>query len=431
MPYASQQYPGAECRAELPSQMRGTDLLIAKRILVITLGYPHPRRGASSVLFYWYLDALRKSEFRVEHLLLVSPDEVSEQSGREYLEAISPGPSFGVRIFSVPEAQEVRRSGLSLRTCELPDEVLSHVKSFQPDAVVCFDTMAAEMAQRMRLDRLLIWLGDLSFQTSIYHAYYDFKVEPCNFPRLIRSYFAGILWQRFYRKLLCGQKHVIVSSYSSVARLARLGITSRYWSYPWPDEPTSKAVVVSKHAKPTFILFDTLAALGSRSAFDFLLKSVCPLLLRTWGPQGFSILISGMRELPAWVLAEIEQRPEFRFLGFIDDLAAEVGRCHAVLAPISVPVGNRSRIVTAMSMGALVVAHANTALGNPELVSGDNCLLASSASEFAEHMRLAHASPDLAARLGASARQTYLRSFEPDAVSQRLVQELKSMLLQP
>lgn len=411
--------------------MRGTDLLIEKKILVITLGYPHPRRGASSVLFYWYLDALRKSEFRVEHLLLVSPSELSEQSEREYVEAISPGSRFGVRIFSVPEAQEAKRSGLNLRACELSDEVLSHVKSFQPDAVVCFDIMAAELAQRMRLDRQLIWLGDLSFQTGIYHAYYDFKVEPRKFPGLIRSYVAGLLWKRFYRKVLRGQQHVIVSSFSSVARLARLGITSRYWSYPWPGELKSEVALVSKHAKPTFILFGTLAALGSRSAFDFLLKSVYPLLLRTWGPQGFSILISGMRELPAWVRSEIELRLEFKFLGFVDDLAEEVGRCHAVLAPISVPVGNRSRIVTAMSMGALVVAHANTAMGNPELVSGDNCLLASSASEFAEHMRLAYASPDLAARLGASARQTYQRSFEPEVASQRLVQELKSMLSRP
>jgi glycosyltransferase involved in cell wall biosynthesis len=411
--------------------MRSTDLLIEKKILVITLGYPHPLRGASSVLFYWYIDALRKSEFRVEHLLLVSPGELSEQSEREYVEAISPGSGFGVRIFSVPGVQDAKRSGLQLLACELPDEVLSHVNSFQPDAVACFDIMAAELAQRMHLDRLLIWLGDLSFQTTIYHAYYDFKTAPHKLSGLIRSYIAGLLWKRFYRKVLLGQKHVIVSSFSSVARLARLGITSRYWSYPWPGAIEKDAALVSKHAKPTYILFGMLTALGSRSAFDFLLKSVYPLLLRTWGPQGFSILISGMRELPDWVRAEIELRLEFKFLGFVNDLAEEVGRCHAVLAPISVPVGNRSRIVTAMSMGALVVAHANTALGNPELVSGDNCLLASSASKFAEHMRLAYASPDLAARLGASARQTYQRAFEPEIASQRLVQELNSMLSWP
>ena len=408
--------------------MRDTTFLIAKKILVITIGYPHPRRGASSVLFYWYLNALRKSGLRVEHLLIVSTDEVSAQSEQEYLEAISPDADFAVRIFSVLNAREVRRSGLNLQACELPDDVLSHVKSFQPDAVVCFDIMAAEIAQRMHLDCLLIWLGDLSFQTGFYHAYYDFKVEPSKFLGLIRSYLSGLLWKRYYQKILCGQQHVITSSYSSVARLARLGISSRYWPYPWPGESATEAAIVSKHAKPTFILFGTLAALGSRSAFDFLLKSVYPLLLSTWGSGGFSILISGMSELPEWVRADLNLRPEFRFLGFVDNLVAEVARCHAVLVPISVPVGNRSRIVTAMSMGALVVAHANTAMGNPELVSGGNCLLAASAIEFAEHMRRAHASPDLVARLGASARQTYLQSFEPEIASPLLVQELKSIL---
>ena len=431
MPYVSPRYLEAECGAELPGTILGKGLLNAKKILVITLGYPHPRRGASSVLFYWYLNALRNSKFRVEHLLLVSPSELSAQSEREYLEAISPAPCFGVQIFSLLEAQEAQRLGLNLHTSELPDEILSHVQLFQPDAVVCFDIMAAAMAQRMGLENLLVWLGDLSFQTGIYHALYDFKAESRKFLGLIRSYIAGQLWKRFYRRVLHGQQHVIVSSFSSVARLAQLGITSRYWSYPWPGEIEREAALVSKHAKPTFILFGTLVALGSRSAFDFLLKSVYPLLLSSWGVQGFSILISGVRELPVWVKLDIELRPEFKFLGFIDDLALEVERCHAVLAPISVPVGNRSRIVTAMSMGAPIVAHANTALGNPELLSGDNCLLASSAREFAEHMRLAYSSPDLAARLGASARQTYLRSFEPEVASQRLLQELNSMLSRP
>jgi len=55
--------------------------------------------------------------------------------------------------------------------------------------------------------------------------------------------------------------------------------------------------------------------------------------------------------------------------------------------------------------------------------------LASSAIEFAEHMQLAFTSPDLEVRLGASARETYLRSFEPATASNRLLKELKSMLL--
>lgn len=402
-----------------------------RTILVITIGYPHPQRGASSVLFYWYLRALRQSNFRVEHLLLASPDELSEQAEREYLKAIEPGAFFGVSVFPVQHVREAQRSGLDLYARELPDAVIEHVKSIQPEATVCFDLLAAEMAQRLRLDRLLIWLGDLSFQTILYHAYYDFKAQPRKFLRLARAYIGSFLWRRYYRRVLRGRQHIVVSSNSSVDILVRLGIKSTYWSYPWPKAVTTAVVAASKHDKPTFIMFGTLTALGSRSAFDFLLKSVYPVLLMHWGVRGFSILIAGMHELPSWVRSDIASRPEFSFLGFIDDLGTEVGRCHAVLAPISVPVGNRSRIVTALSMGALVIAHENTALGNPELVSGENCLLASSAAEFAEHMLRAYADPEKAMKIGAAAEHTYRRSFDPEEVSERLVLELESMFPSP
>jgi len=407
--------------------MQVTDLLTKKKILVITLGYPHPRRGASSVLFYCYLDALRKSDFSVEHLLLVPSDELSEQAEDEYIKSISPGNSFRVRSFAVPTARKVNIVGFGLRACDLPCDVFSHVKLFQPDAVICFDILAAEFARRMQLEQLLIWLGDLSFQTCVYHAYYDFKTNPRKIARLLLSFLFSLYWKGFYSDILRNQQHIIVSSGSSVATLNRMGIASRYWPYPWPAQISNGSTVI-KHSTPSFILFGSLVGLGSRSAFDFLLKSIYPLLLRNWGPQGFSILLAGMYELPVWVQADIERRPEFKFLGFVNDLRDEVARSHAVLAPISVPVGNRSRIVTAMSMGALVIAHANTALGNPALVSGDNCLLASSAIEFSQHMRLAYESPDLAAKLGASAMNTYKKSFLPEAASQRLVQELSLIL---
>jgi len=80
--------------------------------------------------------------------------------------------------------------------------------------------------------------------------------------------------------------------------------------------------------------------------------------------------------------------------------------------------------LTAMSMGALVIAHSNTALGNPSLVSGENCLLASSAMEFAEHMLIAYNKPSLGSKLGASARNTYEKYFSPEIASAQLINEL-------
>ena len=400
-----------------------------KKILVITLGYPHPQKGASSVLFYWYLEALNKANFKVKHLLFVSPEEYSKQAEYDYVKAISPNDDFDISVLPVKGIRQVRRSKLMLHICNLPDEIYSNIESFKPDAVICFDIIAVAIARHMNLDQPLIWLGDLSFKTIIYHAYYDFKLERYKIFGLARAYFGSLLWKRFYRNLLREEHNVIVSSHSSVGHLAQLGVSSQYWPYPWPSAEISEDIIIKKYKKPTFILFGTLVALGSRSALYFLLKSVCPLLLRIWGVQGFSILIAGMHELPEWAKIEIEQHKEFKFLGFVNDLAMEVTRCHAVLAPISVPVGNRSRILTAMSMGALVIAHSNTALGNPELISGENCLLATSADGFVEHMQFAYDYPTVATKLGAMAKETYNKSFEPIIASDRLVQALESKLL--
>ena len=144
-----------------------------------------------------------------------------------------------------------------------------------------------------------------------------------------------------------------------------------------------------------------------------LLTELYPRLVRMWGPGGFQLFLAGTKQPADWVQAAIQQKPEIKFEGFVDDLVGFMGRCHAVLVPIKVPVGNRSRILTAMAHGALVIAHRNTALGNADLVSGENCLLAGSADEFLQHMRLAVEAPARAAAIAQNGRQVYERRFAP------------------
>ncbi len=394
-----------------------------RRVLVISIGYPHPSKGASSVVFFHYLRALRKSPYDVTHLLLVPPEEVSEAEATAYLEAINPGEHFRVHIAAVPRVRHPTRAGLVLRPAELTGEALALIQDTRPDVTLCFDIHATMIARRVGLANLLVWLGDLAFQTTVYHALYDVKNDVLKLPSLAKSLLASWIWKKSYRSALYKECNVIVSSGSSVATLASLGISSKYQPYPWPANGRCHESV-TKHTKPTFIMFGTLSALGSRSAFDFLIRHVHPLLIKKWGSGAFTILIAGSRQMPEWVESKIMSNPEYRFLGFVDDLASEVCRCHAVLAPIAVPVGNRSRILTAMAMRTLVIAHANTALGNPELISGKNCLLARSAKDFAKYMVAAFEQPQLIDSMGSSAAETYIDSFEPERASQGLIAEL-------
>jgi hypothetical protein len=139
-------------------------------------------------------------------------------------------------------------------------------------------------------------------------------------------------------------------------------------------------------------------------------------------------MLAGRGALPDWVLATIADKPEFQLLGFVEDLAGALANCHAVLAPIDVPVGNRSRILTAMALRGLVIAHANTALGNPDLVDGESCYLASDAPGFAAGMAAAIDDPARRDTLIDRAFRCYDEHYRPDRAASRVALRVKTLL---
>jgi hypothetical protein len=81
-----------------------------------------------------------------------------------------------------------------------------------------------------------------------------------------------------------------------------------------------------------------------------------------------------------------------------------------------------------MALRGLVIAHANTALGNPDLVDGETCYLASDAAGFAAAMA---ASVDDPARRGTiidHAFHRYSEHYHPDRATSRLSARVKTLL---
>ena len=176
-------------------------------------------------------------------------------------------------------------------------------------------------------------------------------------------------------------------------------------------------------SQPSFVFFGSLAGLGSRSGLHFLLEDVFPGLRRHWGLGGFRLLLAGSGVLPEWARAALAGRSEIAELGFVEDLGALLATCHAALFPISVPIGNRSRILTAMSYRVPVVAHRNCALGNIDLVDGETAFLARDGAEFSA--RLTSSSWLVAENVAERAYLCYKTRFHPDAACGRLAARLK------
>src|SRR5215470_10299536 len=60
----------------------------ARKVLVVVPGVPHPREGGSTVVFYEYIKAVKNAGFNVLNLLLLQPDNASQERLSVYREAL-------------------------------------------------------------------------------------------------------------------------------------------------------------------------------------------------------------------------------------------------------------------------------------------------------------------------------------------------------
>ncbi|MFM7346168.1 MAG: glycosyltransferase [Tagaea sp.] len=387
------------------------------RLLTVSIGAPHPARGASAVLFWHYVDAARRAGWRVRHIALdAAPDAAAEFAGS--IEA--PG-SFEAECF--PDRAPIREglSGLSIdRSAIAP--AISRAREFAPDAILAFDMPAAWAFEAVRAPARIVWAGDLMFDVTRHHALYAAREDWRLWPHALLRLIVARNWRPVYARVLGAASGVVASSASSVAKLSGLGVRAEFQPYPWPDP--GAVPERAPPARPRFVFFGNLAALGSRSALHFTFEAVIPRLRAIWGAGGFEIAFAGTGAIPAWAAPGFERAPEASLLGFVPDLGGLLSHAHAAIAPIDVPVGNRSRILTALAYRVPVVAHANSALGNPDLVDGETCYLASDAEGFAARMRRVVEAPDEAERIADAGRRAYEINYAPPAACAKFVATL-------
>jgi glycosyltransferase involved in cell wall biosynthesis len=316
----------------------------------------------------------------------------------------------------------------------LQRRVMEEIADFHPHVMVCFDLLSAWLAATTSDFVKLAWLGDLNSQTYWYNALYGVKERTIH-PSKIVPYLGLIwaqcrMWKRIYRDVLSRMSSIIVSSKSSEKILKSWGLQAKYLPYPWPKGSVSVSTEGKKILKkPTFLFLGSLKGLGSRSAFHFMIRRLYPRLVDLWGNHGFEIIVAGRGGLYEWVEEELKRRPEFRYIGFAEDIEEVMNSCHAVVVPIDVPVGNRSRIITAMANRTLVIAHANTALANPELLDGKTCLLARNVEEFVQKMKEAASASSRILQIVEGGGRVYDENFQPAAACNLFIEEVNKILL--
>ena len=193
-----------------------------------------------------------------------------------------------------------------------------------------------------------------------------------------------------------------------------------YLRTPVPDPgPVERA----EPELPTILLVGHFKGVVTLEGLELFARHVLPRLERELGAGGFEVRIAG-GYTPPTELARLLDRPSVRLLGHVEQAGAEFRRAHVLLAPNSIPLGIRVRIVTAFSHGTCVVTHGANQQGIPELEHDRDALVADSAERLARETLRALGDDRLRRRIGMSGRETYDRDFRPDVSVGRIAEVL-------
>lgn len=175
----------------------------------------------------------------------------------------------------------------------------------------------------------------------------------------------------------------------------------------------------------TVLYFGLLSTVPNSDAVIYFLQQIWPGIAEAH-PQARCKIVGGRP--PASLLALAG--PRIELTGFVPDLRPHLASAAVVVVPLRLGGGTRLKIVEAMAMGKAIVS---TSLGAEgiEAAAGRNILLEDEPAAFAAAVNRLLSKPELAARIGQSARQLALEKYGWSEAAQRLEQFYRKILGRP
>lgn len=169
----------------------------------------------------------------------------------------------------------------------------------------------------------------------------------------------------------------------------------------------------------------SLRQTGNAYGLEILGRDVVPALRRRLPPGSFEIHVYGGGRPYRHVAAALEQ-PEIRLRGFVDDIDEEILSCPVFLIPNNhgwFRVGH-TRFLHAWSLGACVVTFRGSVETMPEIVHGENALVADTPDEMAEMIARAAGDAGLRRKIGEGGQRTLDELFHPKLVCKAVADRL-------
>ncbi len=383
-----------------------------------------PRFGAQARMHGLMTSLARRHD--ITAVSLVDEDFDLEECGRAMREYCRQ-----VILISNPNG----RSGFAKRLLQLRS--MASLRSFEHHrySVPALQQALDGVLQRERLD-----VVNLEFP---YLAHFRFQQSPPGTPRpplvidtheiaydivrqfarrggsLARKLYAGLDWRKLRREELAAFRAAEGICTCSTADQQRL----------LAEVPSARTVVIPnaadvEHYQPrasdpprdgrTVVFFGLMSTFPNIDGALFFLREIWPRIAAE-RPQARCKII-GARPPPS--VLELAG-PRVEITGLVDDLRPHLAAAAVLVVPLRIGGGTRLKIVEGMAMGKAIVS---TALGAEgiDAVPGRDILIADDAERFAASVIRLLDDPDLAARLGRSARQVAVERYAWSAAAATL-----------
>ena len=214
----------------------------------------------------------------------------------------------------------------------------------------------------------------------------------------------------------------------------RHGVEAKYLQNMWPGailDGWEARRDASEQVSPLRIVGNVgnISATGNSFGFITLAEQILPRLVDRLGQGNFEIDLFG-GGMPHPSVAPLLEDSHIRLRGFVPDLDAEI-----LAAPIFLVANNHhrfkvghTRFLHAWSLGACVVAFADSAEAMPEIRHGENALLAGTPYEMVDLIVRAGADRDLRRRIGAGGVATLQSAFSPATVVERISSDIRAVM---
>ncbi len=368
---------------------------------------PNKFTGASSSIFYLYINQLLDSNFEID-LYIFTKNKKNDNVSANLLKNSLNNSSLNVILIE----KDIQYSFFPWKKTFIyyqlfKQSILSN-KSF--NKIVCFDIASGFECRNIKANYKTLWLGDLSYEIE-YHTFLEKlkynKKEILNFFSML--YFFIIKATPYF---FCRSKFekIICASLSSKKRLNNLGLNALFYPFPYPNNSLFTKEFLSEKV---FLFYGNLTGTGSTSGLKLLFEDILPCAQKKWGVGGCKILIGGRTPIDSKTKLLLEKFPEVEYIGFIENLEEIFSKINSLLIPIPIKVGNRTRVIDGLSYGIPIIGHENLQLGNPYLIDGVNCLLSNKGEDFVENMNKITIDKDLYSKLIKNGKETFKLTYDP------------------